>query len=99
MQRVIGEEIPEKEDKKLVFVREPKVVLEQKNSSVYETKLLVEKEVLTVLRPLFDLDEKTRLIFLGRHYFGMSIRKLARIFKLKKSRIYALLQDTQRSLG
>jgi DNA-directed RNA polymerase specialized sigma subunit len=92
-------EFPEKESIELVFVQEPKILPEYQDVSVYKVKFVEEKKVLSILRPLFKLDEKSRLIYIGRHYFGMSISNISKAFKVRKSRVYGILQYSQDIVG
>lgn len=63
-------------------------------------RFLNEKQALKqVLGPLMKMEQKARFLFIGRFYFGNSIDDLARIFKLRKRRIYGILKKAQSAMG
>lgn len=52
-----------------------------------------------ILHPLLKMDRKEGLIFIGKHYFGMDVEELSKIFKKKRSNIYHILSRVKRKMG
>ena len=88
------------DDPAIVYMEAPWEQYDWGDENIYGSKMLAEKKILgEVLHPLFSLDERSRLLFVGRHYFSMTIRQLCVIFKLKRSRVYELLQQADNKLA
>lgn len=52
-----------------------------------------------ILRPLFEIDKKASLIFIGKYYFGMDIEELSKTFKIKRRRVYHFLKEAESTVG
>lgn len=88
-----------KEDWRMVYVSEPRAQVDWKDSGIYEAKLAEEKSFLSlVLRPLFHVESRARLVYLAWYYFGMSVEDIGTVFKIKRRRVYDVLREAKDTL-
>lgn len=87
------------EDDRIRYHPEPRLLSDWQDTKIYLAKNDMDKDALTALRPLFNLEAKTRLVYLAKHYFGNSVEELSEIFKIDRSWVYVLLRRAKTEVG
>lgn len=87
----------------LVFVNEPREYFNPEDIAVFEPRLSDKEDFIAMFqrafRPLAGVNWQTALVFIGKFYFDMSHDDLCDVFKLKRRRVYDILQRAQEGLA